>query len=134
MEWGPFLQTLPDAAINSHNFSSFTIELSVFVARGSELDTGNICLLERPSAPPASCPSLQIALSPSNKVLVTWSNALNVTSAAASASQWKLAGRTSLEEKEWHRIVVIADASADGGRGACVLYLFRAQDGGWRQV
>jgi len=105
-------------------------------------------LLERPSpistsesssgsSAPSSrdCPAMRMLLTPSNRLLLTWSSQANASNASSSSpgSAWKLAGRTPLEEREWHRVVAVGDASAMQGKGSCALYVFRAQDRAWRQ-
>ena len=145
--WGPFLQTMPGAAINGFNLTSFTIEATVYLDRRS-VDSGQACVLERPdaaSSTSAACPSFRLAVTPSNRVLATWSNTQNASQSAPPAHApaaatgansthvWSLAGRTALEEHEWHRIVLVGDAAAHAGKGECTLYLFRARDRAWRQ-
>jgi len=107
LTFGPFLQTLPHAALNSHQLSSFTIEMTVYLERQASRDMGEICLLERPSPTSASilssgssvpssrdCPAIRLLLTPSNRLLLTWSSPTNASNASASSpgSAWKLAG------------------------------------------
>jgi len=158
LAWGPFLSSLPHAAINSATLSSFTVEISMLVSREHAEDVGQLCLLDRPSqgsdsstqersrtgswafpdSPSRYCPSFRLVLTPSNRVEVTWSNHNKSTctdthtTPSTSNGVWKLAGRTQLQEGEWHRIVVVGDAQSNEGRGSCALYVFRAEDRGWR--
>lgn len=101
LTWGPFLSTLPHAAINSHKLTAFTIELSLWISRDRH-NLGEVCLLDRPSSstsstrPPSAssmpgmqdCPSIRLVLSRSNRVVVTWSNEAN----SSASPVWRLPG------------------------------------------
>ena len=105
LTWGPFLQTLPHAAMNWHKLTAFTIELAFFISRDRH-NLGEVCLLDRPSSSTSSapspsgsslpgrqdCPSIRLVLSRSNRVVVTWSNEASHLANSSAAPVWRLSG------------------------------------------